>query len=118
LRLSGKKGFLVGQDVSPQRMKGWLADDHKLEVILAARSAFLAAPPKPAESPQEGRSIELRWTDDFKQDDWWSKLRPQLTDYLRAELQRRLKSLAESSLIGVWFGVAKLNRASCYKSNR
>jgi len=25
--------------------------------------------------------------------------------------------LAESSLIGVWFGVAKLSRASCYKSN-
>src|SRR6059058_5362669 len=25
--------------------------------------------------------------------------------------------LAESSLIGVWFRVAKLNRASCYKSN-
>src|SRR5262245_2953395 len=24
--------------------------------------------------------------------------------------------LAESSLIGVWFGVAKLSRASCYKS--
>src|SRR5438094_2025444 len=25
--------------------------------------------------------------------------------------------LAESSLIGVWFRVVKLNRASCYKSN-
>src|SRR5437667_4127555 len=25
--------------------------------------------------------------------------------------------LAESSLIGVWFGVAKLSRASCYKSD-
>src|SRR6266542_3630760 len=25
--------------------------------------------------------------------------------------------LAESSLIGVWFWVAKLSRASCYKSN-
>src|SRR5438093_12032896 len=25
--------------------------------------------------------------------------------------------LAESSLIGVWCGVAKLSRASCYKSN-
>jgi hypothetical protein len=25
--------------------------------------------------------------------------------------------LAESSLIGVWYGVAKLSRASCYKSN-
>jgi hypothetical protein len=25
--------------------------------------------------------------------------------------------LAESSLIGVWFGVTKLSRGSCYKSN-
>jgi hypothetical protein len=30
---------------------------------------------------------------------------------------RILSALAESSLIGVWFLVAKLNRASCYKSN-
>src|SRR6266487_1721021 len=29
----------------------------------------------------------------------------------------QLSGLAESSLIGVWFGVAKLSRASCYKSN-
>ena len=78
-----RTGYLGGHDVSPQRVKDWLADDHKREVILAARSAFLAAPPEPVKSPQDGHSMELRWTDDFKANDWWSKLRPQLTDYLR-----------------------------------
>jgi hypothetical protein len=90
-----RTGYLGGHDVSPQRVNDWFADDHKREVILAARGALLAAPPKPEKSPREGPSMELRWTDDFKADDWWSKLRPQLTDYLRAQLQRRSKSLAE-----------------------
>jgi hypothetical protein len=85
----------IGGHVPPWQLKNWLSNEHKGEAILAARRAFLAAPPKPVESPQKAPPTEVRWTDDFKRDDWWSKLRSQLTDYLRAELQRRLKSLAE-----------------------
>src|SRR5947208_4676048 len=90
-----RTGFLGGHDVSQKRVNDWFADDHKREVILGARSAFLAKPPEPepVEYPREGPSMELHATDDFKADDWWPKLRPQLTDYLRA--QRRSKFLVE-----------------------
>ena len=38
--------------------------------------------------------MELRWTDDFKADNWWPKLRAQLTDYLRVQ-RRRSKLMVE-----------------------
>jgi len=53
-----RKGFLAGHDVSPQRVNDWLADDHKREVILTARSAFLATQPKPVEAFLESHTQE------------------------------------------------------------
>jgi hypothetical protein len=53
-----RTGYLGGHDVSPQRVTDWLADDHKREVILAARGAFLATQPKPADAFLESHTHE------------------------------------------------------------
>ena len=53
-----QKGFLAGHDVSPQHVNDWFADDHKREVILGARSDFLAAQPKPVEAFFESHTQE------------------------------------------------------------
>jgi hypothetical protein len=53
-----QKGFVVGHDVSPQRVNDWFADDHRRKVILGARRAFLARQPKPADAFLESHTHE------------------------------------------------------------
>src|SRR5215475_4464656 len=53
-----RTGCLGGHDVPPQHVKNWLSDDHKREVILGARRAFLATQPKPVEAFLESHTQE------------------------------------------------------------
>jgi len=53
-----RTGYLGGHHVPPQHVKNWLSDDHKREVILATRGAFLATQPKPVEAFLEPHTQE------------------------------------------------------------